>query len=703
MSDYEIFSAACELHEPGERQRYLDETCRDDVDLRRRVEMLLRSSEAAGSFLESPAPPLADVIECADRTLPPNVGPPLPTELLESGVLGDFRIVREIGRGGMGVVYEAQQISLGRRVALKVLPLVSNFDKTQLARFKNEARAAASLDHPHVVHVHSVGSERGVHYYAMQYIDGQTVAELIAAERRGNRFDRATEPGEAGETPGVGSQTPGRVSASPAGSGRSSSAGEPASSFVSSDDGPAKLSSGDIDIPPERTAQALIDTASAAARNGSTPTNGQERARIRRVAELAIQAADALEHAHSMGIVHRDVKPSNLMVDADSHLWITDFGLAMVEAEPSITTTGSMLGTLRYMSPKQMRGDRHVLDHRTDIYSLGITLYETLTLRPAFGDSDSQRLIQRILHDEPPRPRRLNSAVPRDLETIVLKAMAKEARDRYPSAGELAADLRRFLVDEPIRARPPGLVERAKKWARRHRTMVTTAAATLALATIIAGGLLWRERSQTLAAFAGEKQQHRIAQQKEAEARRQARAAELARAAEAEARKEAQAEATKAKAVVDLLQEMLVSANPDQMKGAEYTVRQLVDDFSEQIDDRLQSQPEVEAELRSTIGMVYWRLSVNDKAEPHLRAALELRRRIYGNEHEKVAESLLDYAWGAGPRKDPDEELALAREALAIYRKTGSQPEETIRALRVVFHMTRRVERNSHRIGRYRP
>ena len=240
---------------------------------------------------------------------------------------------------------------------------------------------------------------------------------------------------------------------------------------------------------------------SPTARRWPRPGGSEERDRIRSVVKLAIQAAEALEHAHRMGIVHRDIKPSNLLVDAEQHLWVADFGLAMIEAEGNLTATGSMMGTLRYMSPEQIRGDRHVLDHHTDIYSLGATLYEMLTLRPAFPESDAAQLMQRIPDDEPTAPRKLNSAISRDLETIVLKAMAKDHEDRYATAAAMAADLRHFLDDEPIQAKPPGPIVRAKKWARRHRPVVATAMGTLAIAVAIAGGLLWNERRETFAAL----------------------------------------------------------------------------------------------------------------------------------------------------------------------------------------------------------
>ena len=252
-------------------------------------------------------------------------------------MLGDYRIFREIGRGGMGVVYEAEQVSLSRRVALKVLPLAAMLDKTRLARFKNEARAAASLHHPNVVHVHSVGSERGVHYYAMQFIDGRTVAELIAEERY--RSSSNADPGPTSEALGC--------------AGVDSTV-----EFVAS--GSRSASAIHDEVQEDR---ATVLSPSRASSVGS-----EERARIRCVVELCIQAAEALEHAHQMGIVHRDIKPSNLLIDENWHLWVADFGLAMIEAEGNLTVNRNILGTLRYMSPEQMRGDRHVLDHRTDIY-----------------------------------------------------------------------------------------------------------------------------------------------------------------------------------------------------------------------------------------------------------------------------------------------------------------------------------------------
>jgi serine/threonine protein kinase len=185
------------------------------------------------------------------------------------------------------------------------------------------------------------------------------------------------------------------------------------------------------------------------------------------VARFGLQAAEALDHAHQLGVVHRDIKPGNLLLDTSGHLWVTDFGLAQFQNDAALTLTGDLVGTLRYMSPEQALARRGVVDHRTDLYSLGATLYELLTLQPAFDGRDREELLQQISLEEPRPPRRLNRATPIDLETIILKAMAKGVEDRYATAEELAEDLRRFLDQKPIRARRPAPWERVAKWSRR--------------------------------------------------------------------------------------------------------------------------------------------------------------------------------------------------------------------------------------------
>jgi tetratricopeptide (TPR) repeat protein len=400
--------------------------------------------------------------------------------------LGDFRLIREVGRGGMGVVYEAEQLSLGRRVALKVLPFAATMDSRHLQRFHNEARAAAGLHHEHIVPVYAVGQERAVHFYAMQFIDGQTLAEFIAQPK----------------------------GAAPADTGNlSHAASEPS-------------------VPPPAPA-----AETAPARAAATAPGPRSPADYRAVAKWMAQAAEALEHAHAMGIVHRDIKPGNLMLDAQGKLWVTDFGLARWSADGSLTLTGDLVGTLRYMSPEQALAKHGLVDHRTDVYSLGATLYELLALRPAIDGRDREEILRHIAFAEPRPLRARDHSIPVDLETITQKAMAKEPAERYATAQELADDLRRWLEDRPIEARRPTLAQRAAKWCKRHLTAIWAVGIVLLLAVagLTTGGLL-------LAA----------AYQEEAEQRHLAEAARLradqAREAEARERKRADegwAEATK--------------------------------------------------------------------------------------------------------------------------------------------------------------
>jgi serine/threonine protein kinase len=376
--------------------------------------------------------------------------------------VGDYRLVREIGRGGMGIVYEAEQLSLGRRIALKVLPFALTLDPKQLQRFKNEARAAAQLHHQHIVPVYSVGNERGVHFYAMQYIEGQSLAELIHDLRH--------------------QATPLRFTRSQNLNPPSDPAAAATGTYIPQEEAAREISSA------PRVSE-TVKPVSALATSYSANSTGF----YRTVARLGIQAGEALEHAHEYGVIHRDIKPGNLMVDAHGHLWITDFGLAQFQTEASLTQSGDLLGTLRYMSPEQANGQRIAVDHRTDIYSLGATLYELLTLHPPFEGNNRQTLLHQILNDEPQPPRVHQKSIPVELETIVLKALAKSPSERYATARDLADDLSRFLQDRPIQARRATAAQRLRKWARRHPSFVWatvllclfTAAGSLISATII--------------------------------------------------------------------------------------------------------------------------------------------------------------------------------------------------------------------------
>ena len=361
------------------------------------LDMYLREDSVRAERLRRLLPTIGMMAELG-RSQGPDPSLPLAPEsasILDPGTLGDYRIGPEIGRGGMGVVYEAEQISLRRRVALKVLPFAAALDPKQLQRFKNESMAAAHLHHPNIVPVHAVGCERGVHYYAMQYIDGQPVSSLIEELRRIEA--RATE------VPGP-PDGPATVMARGLASGQ---LGPPSP-------GPdANQTTAMYDHDEPIPAAAHVATPPTARPPSTTGSSNRGRVFFHTVARLGMQAAEALEHAHEQGVLHRDIKPSNLLLDGRGNLWITDFGLARLQGDAGLTMTGDLLGTLRYMSPEQALAKRVGIDHRTDIYSLGATLYELLTLEPVYAGRDRQEILRQIAFEEPRPPRRLNAADPR--------------------------------------------------------------------------------------------------------------------------------------------------------------------------------------------------------------------------------------------------------------------------------------------------
>jgi serine/threonine protein kinase len=350
--------------------------------------------------------------------------------------IGDYRLLREIGRGGMGVVYEAEQISLGRRVALKVLPYDNRTNPTYLERFRREAKAAARLEHTNIVPVYGVGEVDGVHYYAMQFIPGEGLDKVL----HDLRCLRASQ-----ETPRNGS---------------------PDLDSVPSDSVAANLLSVRFESHEPEVMENALTTDYGQGRSSATLSGSESKVEYcRNVARIGLQVAEGLAYAHKQGILHRDIKPSNLLLDLKGNVWITDFGLAKSEDAQELTATGDLVGTIRYMAPERFEGTSLP---QSDVYALGMTLYELLTFRPAFDESNRARLIQRILHEDPPAPRRFEPRIPRDLETIVLKAIAPDSRRRYATAGGLAEDLHRFLEDRPIQARRSWLPERVWRLCRRN-------------------------------------------------------------------------------------------------------------------------------------------------------------------------------------------------------------------------------------------
>jgi WD40 repeat protein len=390
--------------------------------------------------------------------------------------IGDYRIVREVGRGGMGVVYEAEQVSLGRRVALKILPQHVARDARMLERFRREARAAARLHHTNIVPVFEVGREGETCFYAMQFIQGQALDlvydELQRVRGKGKSIaDDAGASKVAGEAPEA-TQAASGPRPSPAVSEvvHSLLAGR----FEPEQTSPQPLPDGDttdgLTSSGPKASEKL--TSDAIARGSAVLPGGTQLSTVdsrkaqyaRSIARIGHQVAEGLAYAHERGVIHRDIKTSNLLLDTAGVVWITDFGLAKSN-DIALTETGDILGTIRYMAPERFRGAG---DERADVYALGLTLYELLTLEPAFDASDRLRLIEQVKFEEPIRPRLIDRRIPRDLETVVLKAIDKDVKGRYQGARALAEDLRRFLDDEPILARRATAAERYARWARRN-------------------------------------------------------------------------------------------------------------------------------------------------------------------------------------------------------------------------------------------
>ncbi|MFO0888279.1 MAG: serine/threonine-protein kinase [Isosphaeraceae bacterium] len=382
------------------RPRLLRELLALELELRRRRGEHPRPEEYHTRFPDQPAAVAAafDTVEhdWPERTAPisppaePLAPPPAGTVIR---YFGDYELLRELGRGGMGVVYLARQVSLDRNVALKMILAGELASRAQVLRFRAEAGAAAQLDHPGIVAIHEIGTHQGQHYFAMAYVPGSSLAARLR-------------------------------------------------------DGP---------VPP------------------------------RQAADLLARVTDAIEHAHQKGVIHRDIKPANILIDAGGQPRVTDFGLARrvrPDGAPGLTATGQPIGTPSYMAPEQAVGARSI-GPAADVYSLGATLYAALSGRPPFLAASTAETLQLVREQEPVALRTLNLAIPRDLETICLKCLRKEPPDRYPSAAELAADLRRWLAGEPIRARPVTRLERAWRWCRRRPEIVTSLVLGLALVGVL--------------------------------------------------------------------------------------------------------------------------------------------------------------------------------------------------------------------------
>ena len=387
-----------------------------------------------------------------------------------------YKIKRIIGRGGMGVVYEAIQEKLNRPVAMKVLPAVATSAHPELVtRFQREAAAAAKLHHTNIIPIYDFGESRDGYYYAMELIDGPSLSTLI------KRLSTVDAP------------------------------------MASHTDIAALLHKSEAPSAGAAAAEGAAGEPSSSTTGSSTATKG--RPYYRQVARWIADVAEALHHAHVRGMIHRDIKPSNLMLCTDGRMMVLDFGLVKTADDRSVTATGSLVGTYRYMSPEQVGAKRISVDARTDVYSLGATLYELLAFQPAHTGADQSELLSQVLFKDPIPPRKIVPSVPIDLQTICLKAMEKGPHERYQTARAMADDLDFYLRDLAIVARRRGPVRRAVKFVRRHRMETIAVAAGVLLIAVSTLGVRSHRRGQEL------RRQEQEARRQAQESREQAREA----------------------------------------------------------------------------------------------------------------------------------------------------------------------------------
>ncbi|MBI1825573.1 MAG: serine/threonine protein kinase [Planctomycetes bacterium] len=536
-----IFDEACALSGDS-RERYLNESCAADLLLRDQVEKLLHSDEHVhGRFLQ--------------ESTQPKVESRMPQRIR------GFRLLRKIGEGGMGSVFEAEQEHPRRKVALKVVRFAMVSDSI-VRRFEYEVQILGQLKHPGIAQIYEAGmyddGAGPVPYFAMEYIQGRALLEFVAHHR---------------------------------------------------------LS-------------------------------------IRQRLELFADICDAVHHAHQKGVIHRDLKPANILVEESHaekpHPKILDFGVARaVHSDLKLVTmhteAGQLMGTLSYMSPEQIAGRPDELDVRSDVYTLGVILYELLASRRPYDLAEHSipeagRMIREM---EPPLLGAIDPVLRGDVETIVAKALTKEKEHRYQSAVGLGEDIRLYLRDEPITARPASATYHIRKFAKRNKAIVGGVAAvfiTLVIAVIgITASLLKTREAQ------------RVAIQRSDESQRSA---------------------AKAMAVNNFLQEMLSSVDPAKSLGREITIRQALDEAAVKIESgTLKDQPAIEADLRTTIGTTYLGLGHYDEAEPQLRAALDIRRRLCSDACEDVAVSLTNLAYVYSAQGRHAEEESILRDALEMQTR----------------------------------
>lgn len=561
----EVYSAFCDAWLDGEEPD-LEAFCREhpsiEKQLRERIERFMTTVKQLKQDCTT------RVRELSGLSGEAAAGSPGPDE----EQLGDFVLIRELGRGGMGVVYEARQVSLNRTVALKVLPAHLTLRKESVERFRREASSGAKIKHPGIVEIHAVGEDRGNHFFAMELIEGAPLDRVIGELR-------------AGGVHRVDGKRMGEIVA--AGRFR------------------------------------LTCEADKAEKPAVIEGSHWDKGYVEVVCRIMMQLLEAIDHAHKTGVIHRDVKPSNILIRCDGSAVLTDFGLAREKGLPSLTLTGELAGTPHYLSPEQASPKRKDLDHRVDIFALGATLYELITLQKAYDGKTSQEVITKILNKEPTLPRSIVRTIPRDLETICLKAMEKDPDRRYATAGEILQDLKNFLEFRPIKAQPVGMVTRSIRLVRRNPAL--SAMYGMLFLLVVVGPTVFGIQQKLFSSKV---------QKALTKAEDERKAAEKERRAKEKALRRAKKELDLSNAVTQFLVSLFQKSGPNQTLGKNITAYELLKLGAASTYSEFKDQPELRVQLITIMAQAFIAFGDFKIAETLLKDALNTSEISLGGNHD---------------------------------------------------------------------